>query len=627
MNFFEQQDRARKYTWLLVGLFSAAVICIIALTSILIAATFWSVGQTQTSSLGTSSYLQHIEVSTFIKTAASVIAVIACVIIFKRIQMSRGGHSVAEMLGGRPIDKDTNDANEQQLLNVVEEMALAAGLPVPPVYVMNETTINAFAAGYDESDAVIGVTRGTLERLSREQIQGIVGHEFSHILHGDMRLNLNLITILAGIIFISKMGRLALHSTSRSRSNSRGALPVLGIGFGLLVIGSIGTLFGSLIKSAVSRQREYLADAAAVQYTRNPDGIAGALKVIGSGVGSSMSSPNANECSHMFFGDAIFLRAVSLFATHPPLDDRILRIDPRWDGNYITGKPLKEQTKTPTAEAKSKIEGLDKLLNSTGFLDPIMVAIAALLVESLPKPINDATHNPGSAYALMLALRLDKDINIRQQQLALLQDQPLLAADVQRYAKDTLKLSQKDILPIIEMSIPALKRLSASQYKQFKQHLTQFIFADKQSHLQEWLHFRLLSHYLDSHFNPSKNKRLVRSYHSFAQIDSEIVCVMSLLASESHHDETLKDAAFQHAIQLLNLPASKRVTDNQLEFHEVNKSIEKIDYLVPLLKDQLLTAYAACIEHDNTVTPSEWGLLRVIAACIGCPMPIVNLPD
>lgn len=625
MNFFEQQDRARKYTWLLMGLFSAAVLCIIALTVALIAASFWGFGQT--TSVSTSNYFQHLDAITLLKTAFAVVAVIGCVILFKRIQMSRGGPSVAEMLGGKPIDKDTSNANEQQLLNVVEEMSLAAGLPVPPVYVMEETTINAFAAGYDESDAVIGVTRGTLERLSRDQIQGIVGHEFSHILHGDMRLNLNLITILAGIIFISKAGRLALHSTSRSRSNNRGGLPVLGIGFGLLVIGSIGTLFGSLIKSAVSRQREYLADASAVQYTRNPEGIAGALKVIGSGVGSSMSSPNANECSHMFFGDAIFMRAFSLFATHPPLDDRILRIDPQWDGNYLTGKPLKQKPESSTAEAKNKIQGLDKLIKSTGFLDPVMVAIAALLVESLPKSINNSTHNPGSAYALMLALRLDKNEKIRQTQLQFIQEQPLLVSDVLRYAKDVDKLSQKDILPLIEMSIPALKRLSAEQYQNFKQHLSQFIFADKQSHLQEWLHYRLLSHYLDSHFNVGNKKRLARNYHSYSQIKQEIVCVMSLLASESHHDEMQKDAAFFKGMDKLNVVSVKRVSDDDLEFHDVNKAIEKIDYLVPLLKDQFLTACADCIEHDNNVTPTEWGLLRVIAACIGCPMPIVNLPD
>jgi len=316
MNFFELQDQVHKKTWLLIALFSVAVLCIIGLTVALITASFWGFGQS--TSVNHAAGIQPMQWGSITKTAVGVIAVIACVIIYKHLQLSQGGSHVAEMLGGRPIEQGTNNANEQQLLNVVEEMAIAAGLPVPPVYVLEETTINAFAAGFNESDAVLGVTRGTLERLSRDQIQGIIGNEFSHILPGDMRLNLHLIAVLASIIFISQTGTLALYSTSRSRSKSRGGLPVLSIGIGLLVIGSIGTFFGSVIKSAVSRQREYLADASAVQYTRNPDGIADALKVIGSGVGSNMASPSASECSHMFFGDALFLRAFGFLSTHPP---------------------------------------------------------------------------------------------------------------------------------------------------------------------------------------------------------------------------------------------------------------------------------------------------------------------
>ena len=625
MNFFELQDQARQKTWLLIALFSVAVLCIIGLTVALITASFWGVGQS--TSVDAISAIQPMQWDSIAKTAITVVAVIGCVIIYKRLQLSQGGSRVAEMLGGRPIEQGTENANEQQLLNVVEEMAIAAGLPVPPVYVLEETTINAFAAGFNESDAVLGVTRGTLERLTRDQIQGIIGHEFSHVLHGDMRLNLHLITILAGIIFISQAGRLVLYSTSRSRSNNRGALPVLGIGVGLMVIGSIGTFFGSIIKSAVSRQREYLADASAVQYTRNPDGIADALKVIGSGAGSSMASPRASECSHMFFGDAMFLRAFGFLSTHPPLEKRIRRIQPNWDGSYLVGKPLKSKEESSTATAKSKINNLADSLRSTGFLDPVMVGIATILMQSLPKAINNSTHTPGSAYALMLALRLDKDEAIREKQFALIESQALLLTDVKRYAKDVDKLSQKDILPIIEMSIPALKRLSAQQYSEFKQHLTQFIFADKNSDLQEWLQFRLLGHYLDQHFNVGTKKRFIRSYHSFPQIRGSLICAISLLANEAHDSDELKDAAYSKGMHRLNINDTSRIAAEQLKFIDVNKSIEKIDYLVPLLKDEFLTACANCIEQDNSITPTEWGLLRVIAACIGCPMPIVNRPD
>jgi Zn-dependent protease with chaperone function len=625
MNFFELQDQAHKKTWLLIALFSVAVLCIIGLTVALISASFWGFGQS--TSVNNAAGIQPMQWGSIAKTAVSVIVVIACVIIYKHLQLSQGGSRVAEMLGGRPIEQGTKNANEQQLLNVVEEMAIAAGLPVPPVYVLEETTINAFAAGFNESDAVLGVTRGTLDRLSRDQIQGIIGHEFSHVLHGDMRLNLHLITVLAGIIFISQAGRLALYSTSRSRSKSRGGLPVLGIGVGLLVIGSIGTFFGSIIKSAVSRQREYLADASAVQYTRNPDGIADALKVIGSGVGSNMASPSASECSHMFFSDALFLRVFGFLSTHPPLETRIRRIQPNWDGNYLVGKSIKPKKESTTATAKNKISNLADSLRSTGFLDPIMVGIATVLMQSLPKAIKDSTHTPGSAYALMLALRLDKDESIRKTQFALIESQALLLSDVKRYAKDVDKLSQKDILPIIEMSIPALKRLSSKQYSEFKHHLTQFIFADKDSDLQEWLQFRLLGHYLDQHFNIGSKKRFVRSYHSFPQIKDPIICVMSLLANEAHDSDELKDAAFAKGMHHLNIDNTSRIPAQRLEFINANQSIEKIDYLVPLLKDEFLAGCANCIEQDNSITPMEWGLLRVIAACIGCPMPIVSRPD
>ncbi len=625
MNFFEQQDRAHKNSWLLIALFAAAIVCIIGLTSALIAASFWTLAPSATSY--SSGLFSQLNASMLAKTSVAVVAVIACVVIFKRIQLSQGGRSIAEFLGGHPAEQGSKNSSEQQLLNIVEEMAIAAGLPVPPVYVLEETTINAFAAGYNENDAVIGITRGAMERLSRDQIQGVIAHEFSHILHGDMRLNLNLVTILAGILFLSKAGRLALYSTSRARTAQRGGLPLMGLGMGLLVIGSIGTFFGSVIKSAVSRQREYLADASAVQYTRNPDGIAGALKVIGSGVGSNMSSPNASECSHMFFSDAIFIRAFSVFSTHPPIEKRILRIDPQWDGNYLAGKPLRQTAEPPATEAKNKIEQLGDLVQNSGFLDPLMMTIAASLVDSLPQSLSDSTHHPGSAYALMLALRLDKNKHIQEKQLAHIKNQPLLLADVRRYAIETEKLPDQEKLPLIEMSIPALKRLSFQQYQQLKNDLVKFIFADNTSRLQEWLHFRLLNHYLEVHFNQNRKTRLSRRYHSYSQVKNEIIAVISLVASETHGENPGKDAAYMLAANTLNIRDSMRIDSQDLSFHEINKSIEKIDYLVPLLKSEFLTACARCIEHDNQVTANEWGLLRVIAACIGCPMPLINWPE
>ena len=621
--FFEQQDQARQKTWLLVSLFAAAVICIIGLTILLMSVTVWGVELWTENGVASG----KVEWTHIAKTTLGVIAVVACVIFFKRMQISQGGQTVAEMLGGRPIEHGSENMHEQRLLNVVEEMAIAAGLPVPPVYVMPETTINAFAAGFSDADAVIGVTRGTLERLSREQLQGVVAHEFSHILHGDMRLNLNLITVLAGIIFIAQSGRFVMHGAGRVRGRNQGAMFILVFGLGLIVIGSIGTLFGNIIKAAVSRQREFLADASAVQYTRNPEGIAGALKVIGgSKAGTTLASPRAEECSHMFFGDALFFRTFNFFSTHPPLDKRILRIEPNWDGSFLPGKPLQEQAETKTtARYQRKIDNLNESVRNTGVLDPLMVAVAGALMHTLPTQVHDSALQPGSAYALMLALRLDKDPKIREKQLALLANMPAMQADVNRLYATTRKLAEEDILPLIEMTIPALKRQSAQQYKQLKQHLTQFIMADQVSDYKEWLHFRLLSHYLDQHFIPGQKRKYRRSYHAFAPVKDACACVLSLLANASHTEDEQKNMAFTAGMDVLKLADLQRM--EQLTLKNVNQALSQLEYLVPLLKEQFLLACAASIQANQSVTVMGWDLLRVTSACLGCPMPIVNRPN
>ena len=627
MNFFEHQDQARQKTGLLVGLFLLAVAAIIVLTTLLITLSF--AGFEMWAGSGNQFQPSQPQWGTFFKTAFAVIAVVASVVVFKRLQISQGGRSVAELLGGKPIELSTNDPYEKRLLNVIEEMAIAAGLPVPPVYVMDETTVNAFAAGFSDSDAVIGVTRGTLERLSREQLQGVVAHEFSHILHGDMRLNLHLITMLAGIIFISQAGRFALHATPRARSRNQGAIPIAAVGLGLIVVGSIGTLFGNIIKSAVSRQREYLADASAVQYTRNPEGIAGALKVIGGpGTGSNLGTPRAEECSHLFFGDAVFFRAFSIFSTHPPIDKRILRIEPNWNGEYLTGKPLREREQPETTQTyQNKIDKLADTIQNTGILDPVMVAIAHSLMQSLPNPLYQATQEPGTAYALMLALRLDADSDVQNKQYDFLNDQPTMAKDVKRLFQYTKNLTGDKILPLVEMSIPALKRQSLPQYKQLKQHLTQFIMADKKSDHKEWVHFRLLCHYLDQFFIPENKRRYKRSYHSFTPIKDDVVLIISLLANEGQDTEQHSDAAFSKGMQILNLNEELRANENTIELHAINNSLEKLEYLVPLLKKQFLTACADCLQTHNEVKTQGWDFLRVIAACLGCPMPIINRPS
>ncbi|HWV58524.1 MAG TPA: M48 family metallopeptidase, partial [Longimicrobiales bacterium] len=331
MDFFQAQESARARSRVLVALFLGAVVAIIVTVYVVIQIVLAATGGMAPG---------------FYPELFAVVAIGTSLLIaggsgFRTLQLRSGGASVAEMLGGRRVSPDTRDIAERRLLNVVEEMAIASGMPVPAVFVLDaEQGINAFAAGYTIHDAAVAVTRGTLERLDRDELQGVIAHEFSHILNGDMRLNVRLIGLLFGILLLSVVGRGLLRGAAYGgRGRKGGGGQVALIGLALTLLGFVGVFFGRLIKAAVSRQREFLADAAAVQFTRNPGGLADALKKIGGATargGSLVRNHHAEELSHLFFAEGVQRAfAGGALSTHPPLDERIRRIEPNWDGKYI----------------------------------------------------------------------------------------------------------------------------------------------------------------------------------------------------------------------------------------------------------------------------------------------------
>ena len=333
MNFFKSQDDARRKTGRLVVLFVLAVISLIVMTNLLVMIVFGYIRVEQGGTVDAAQVLHQVDWRAFMYIGAAVSFTIAMGSLYKVLALAGGGARVAEMLDAELLVYGSGDLKKQRLLNVVEEMAIASGTPVPPVYLLDEAGINAFAAGYKPGDAVIGITRGALDKLNREQLQGVIAHEFSHILNGDMKLNIRLIGLLHGILLIGMIGYYILRSSSHSRRSKGGGAVFLGLG--LVIIGYAGTFFGNLIKAAVSRQREFLADASAVQYTRNPGGIAGALKRIGGdATGSIIENPSATQVSHALFSQGIKTWLGSLYATHPPLEKRIYSIQPDWDGEF-----------------------------------------------------------------------------------------------------------------------------------------------------------------------------------------------------------------------------------------------------------------------------------------------------
>ncbi|MDA1307776.1 MAG: M48 family metallopeptidase, partial [Acidobacteria bacterium] len=438
--FFEHQDRARRSTTRLVVLFGLAVLAIIVSIELLLAATMGYLSRNPDT--GAVDWTAVTDPQLIVVSVIGTLIIVGGGSLFKMAQLRGGGPVVAEQLGGRLLTSGANDPIEQRLLNVVEEMAIASGTPTPPVYMLDhEDGINAFAAGFSPNDAVIGVTKGTATRLTRDELQGVIAHEFSHILNGDMRLNLRLMGLLHGILIIGMLGyyvlRISFYSGGGRRSkDGNSGVPIMAIGAGLAVIGFAGTFFGNLIKAAVSRQREYLADASAVQFTRQPDGIAGALKKIGGfAKGSSIQHPNAPEASHMFFG-----RATSgfsaMFATHPSLDDRIRRIDPSWDGTFPENVARTDATldavaasgasgfageaSTASAAAPTKVSAsvlnpaVSEAVGSIGQPGPAHLAYAAAILRDMPDVLLSSAREPYGARAVIYTLLLDSRPAMRE---------------------------------------------------------------------------------------------------------------------------------------------------------------------------------------------------------------------
>jgi Zn-dependent protease with chaperone function len=630
-DFFQQQDAARRRTAKLVLLFLLAVVAIV-LAIYLLAAAVVAAAQPHTATGG----VVHRQPAglwdprLFLWVSLGTLTVIALGSLYKIAELSAGGESVALMLGGRLVDPHTKDLAERRVLNVVEEMALASGVPVPPVYVLEgERSINAFAAGHTPGNAVIGVSRGSLNYLNRDELQGVMAHEFSHILNGDMRLNLRLIGILNGILILAILGyylmRGAGSSNGSSKDNGRGRLALFLAGLGLLVIGYIGVIFGKLIKAAVSRQREYLADASAVQFTRYPDGIAGALKKID-----------------------------NLLSTHPPLADRIKRIDASFDGTFPKVKPVPaaevggtmeapgageeirpgaDQQRTAADEFRTAAEKRRRapgaktlLLDPTGMAGRIglpgaaQIVFASALLEAMSGPVRDASHEPYSARAVIYALLLNREEEMRQKQLADLKSrvEELSYRETVQMAAEVDRLAEEARLPLVDVTLPALKRLSPDQYGAFRDTVEALVAADGKMDLFEYVVQAVLLNNLDLHFERTKPPAV--RYSALTPLVGPLGTVLSALAYAGQESPAEAQRALDQAAGTLG-KAMTLLPGEECGLPAFDAALKELAQGSPQVKKRVLTAAAACISADGKVTVKEGELFRVIAAMLGCPMP------
>ncbi len=667
MDFFEAQERARKRTNRLVFLFALAVLGTIAASYAAAMVLAQNVAGRNHRSSRYYSYNEAPAVvigwwdpRVFTGVAFGTLAVVGCASLFKWSQMRQGGSAVAEMVGGRPVNLKTTDFKERQLLNVVEEMSIASGIPMPAVYVLEqEPGLNAFAAGLTTSDAAVTVTRGTLDKLTRDELQGVIGHEFSHILNGDMRLNVRITAVVFGILVIGLLGRGILQSLGRGRISGGGGKKgggiavILALGVALMIIGYIGYFFGRLIQAAVSRQREFLADASAVQFTRNPAGLTGALKKIGGYVlGGNILDSHGAEIGHFFFAQAFKSNFGGLWATHPPLEERIRAVDPQWDGKLYEPAQVVDivhessalagfgggQRYTPDETLRRVHEARPDLPPPRTFVSvpfkPVAVVAdvgtltaahfrhAQLLLEAIPTRLREATRDNSAAQVLVYGLLLNgtKEERDRQQSLVEKHAGPDAATALAGLRSALSLLDPVARLPLLQIALPALRSLQGAALDRFFTTLDELVHADGRVTPFEYALQKMLLHQLGLAQKPAQRLQ----FDSFDAVRGEIAVVLSALAHLS-----AKDSASAFAEGAAQIPV---IRDQLALLAPVASGLEQVDAALDKLaasslpiKQRVLVAAGHVIAADGTVTVEEGELYRALAATLDCPMPTLGM--
>ncbi|MEL7311947.1 MAG: M48 family metallopeptidase [Pseudomonadota bacterium] len=627
MNFFEAQDRSRRNTRWLVVMFGLATILIVVATTTVIELGIAALGQYQDGYAANPFRLLII--------AAAVAAAILLASALRIAQLGGGGSKIAQEMGGTLVSGNTTDLKRRRLLNVVEEMAIASGVPVPQVFVLeHEAGINAFAAGFTTADAAVAVTRGTLETLNRAELQGVIAHEFSHILNGDMRLNLRLVGVLFGIIVLGQIGRLLMRSSrgvSHSRNSRQNGNPVIFVGIALAVIGAIGVLMARLIRAGVSRQREYLADASAVQFTRQTEGIAGALAKIGAAAsGSRLTETDGEQISHMLFANGIRRSWLTAFASHPPLRDRIKALDPAlaqrmdqadWSPESIHAEPTVGVSGFAAYGGQHAVAA-DTLAERIGRPDDQDIAVAVSLRAALPANIEDAAHSPEWAFYLALALATTSDDAERRRQLQLLEPQigTRRVARVDEFAESVHELGPQFRLPIVELCFPALKERPSGQIRFLLDLIDSVIATTSTQTLSQYALRQLLEFSLDASLNPSSAARRTRNFGQKKTLNAAAELIVIVAANGRTAADRVQAAAEAGLQALDGRPASAA-----RDLEESKAILRDLQGLIGRDLHRLLRALLKTIAHDGVVTLEEAELMRLICAALDCPLPpIIN---
>ncbi|PZS33038.1 MAG: peptidase M48 [Pseudonocardiales bacterium] len=630
MNFFERQHAARGTTVRLVLLFAAAVLAIVVLVDVVVL--FFARSQPANSI-----------VALLIGVSAVTILIIAGGTLFKMVSLRAGGSAVALSVGAVPIDPTSTDPALRRFTNIVEEMSLASGVPMPRLFVLEqEPGINAFAAGYTPADAAITVTAGALKQLNRDELQGVIGHEFSHVLNGDMRLNVRLIGLLAGILLLGFIGLRVLSFGGGRGGGDRkgGAAPIIVIAIAFTILGFAGQFFASLIKAAVSRQREWLADASAVQFTRQTTGLEGALKKIaGLPTGSTITDTRgAKEVSHMLFGEGG--KSVSaLFATHPPLLERIKALDPAFNPDEIKQLEGQWQAAPPNGLAEDISLGLTgggpaplrqpptirttpaEVSARVGTLTPEDLERGAALSAQIPPALRQLASQGSTTIPLVLAMVLDQAPAIRAAQLNIVSERigQTEATAAAGLADLFTTLPPQLRLPLASIAAPLVTAHPRGMLDPLVLTLEELARADGTTSVFEYCLIRLIAGYIRDANDPVGRSKPGRT--DVRQVESAAFTLLAAVAATGNDDPAAAERAFTAAVTALIPGASVTYVPPADPWRALDTGWAPLDALEPKYKQRLIEALVVAIRDDGDLTLNEAELLRASCALLHCPLP------
>lgn len=634
--FFQHQENARRRTALLVVLLLIAV-ALIVLAINAVAYLAFVLGSDTTVAMTPTQWLttqasQLVTVGTLLVIGLGMVRTL--------FRLRGGGRALAHYVGASLVDRESTEPQIRKLINVVDEMAIASGTPAPELYVLDdEYGINAFVAGLRPTEAVLVVTRGSLDHLDRDELQGVVAHEYSHIFNGDMRLNLRLMGVLAGILMIGQLGGQLLHSGRRRGSSRDSNGQVVMVGLALFILGYVGVFFASLIKAAVSRQREFLADASAVQFTRNPDGIAGALwKIHRHATGSLLDNAHSSDLSHLCIGEPVRQHFGSLLATHPPLLERIQAINPRFEPRNegplagptpapsVSGLPpqaagFAAPSATPVVStAASAAIDPHTVVDEVGSMSADSLAFGRRLLAALPTSLLDAVHSRAGARQAIYALLLSGTAAAQRDAALDLIRAGEGGAAAERIAGLAASMGQLGAacrLPLLNLALPALKRQHPRDREQLLALCRTLITLDQVVSLFEFCALTILI----EHLGEAAGRKPPVRFRRFEQVREPISLLVGIIAHAGNADEQQAQESFQAALKPLLAGAEPLIDRGKIRLESFRLALGAINQLSVARKAAVLEACAQCVIHDQQILPAEAELLQTIALCLDCPLP------